>query len=73
MARNKDLSSETSQFILRLRNGYSMQDIAKKLKISYNATPFTEQRKLTLTRIERGVEGPGEQLGKSTCTLECLV
>ena len=62
--------------ILVLRNeGSSMSEIAKKLKISYKvgATPFTEQCKLSLTRIERGVGGPGEQLSKRTSTLECLV
>jgi transposase len=38
MARNKDLSSETRQSILVLRNeDYSMREIYKKLKISYNA------------------------------------
>ena len=36
-------------------------------------TPFTEQRILALTRIERGVGGPGVQLSKRTSTLECLV
>ena len=37
MARNKDLSSETRQSILVLRNeGYFIREIAKKLKISYN-------------------------------------
>ena len=74
MVRNKDISSETHQSVLVLRNeGYSMQEIAKKLKISYNATPFTEQRILALTRIERGVGGPGAQMSKRTSTLECLV
>ena len=64
MARNKELSSETRQSILVLRNeGYSMREIAN---------PFTEQRKLSLTRIER-VESPGAQLNKRTSTLECLV
>ena len=33
------------------------------------STPFTEQRKLTLTRIERGVGGPSAQLSKRTSTL----
>jgi DNA-binding NarL/FixJ family response regulator len=34
MARNKELSSETHQSIFVLRNeGYSMREIAKKLKI----------------------------------------
>ena len=37
MARKRELSSETRQSILVLRNeGYSMREIAKKLKISYN-------------------------------------
>ena len=31
--------------------------------------PFTEQRKLSLTRIERGVGGPGAQLSKRSSTL----
>jgi hypothetical protein len=35
-------------------------------------TPFTGQRKRSLTRIER-VGGPGAQLSKRTSTLECLV
>ena len=52
MARNKELSSETRQSILVLRNeGYSLREIAKKLKISYNAV--VEQCELALTRIER--------------------
>ena len=48
MARNKELSSETRQSILVLRNvlvlrseGYSMREIAKKLKISYNAVYYS--------------------------------
>jgi hypothetical protein len=36
-------------------------------------TPFTEQCKLTLTRIDRGVGGPGVQLNKRASTLESLV
>ena len=35
-------------------------------------SPFTVQRELALTRIERGVGGPGAQLSKRTSTLECL-
>ena len=73
MAKNKDLSSETRQSILVLRNeGCSMREIDKKLKILCT-TSFTEQHKLALTRIERGVGGPGAQLSKRTSTLECLV
>ena len=42
MARNKELSSET---ILVLRNeGYSMQEISKKLMISYNAVYYSFHR-----------------------------
>ena len=36
-------------------------------------TPFTEQRKLSLTRIEWGVGGPGAQLSQRTSALVCLV
>ena len=65
MARNKDLSSETRQSILVLSNEGSCTMLC--------TTPFTELRKLALTRIERGVGGPGAQLSKRTSTLECLV
>ena len=42
MARNKDLSSESRQSILVLRNeGYSMREIAKKLKIPHNAVYYS--------------------------------
>jgi predicted DNA-binding protein YlxM (UPF0122 family) len=49
MARNKDLSFETCQYILVLRNeGYAMREIAKKLKISYTAVyNFKIDRALT--------------------------
>ena len=36
-------------------------------------TPFREQHKQALTRIEREVGGPGAQLSKRTSTLESLV
>ena len=36
-------------------------------------TPFREQEKWALTRIEREVGGPGAQLNKRTSTLESLV
>jgi predicted DNA-binding protein YlxM (UPF0122 family) len=63
MARNKELSSETRQSIFFQRNeGYSMREIAKKLKI-YNAVYYS------LHRTERGVGSPGAQLNKSTSTL----
>ena len=43
-----------------------------KLKISYKGctTPFREQQKRALTRIEREVGGPGAQLSKRTSTSE---
>jgi hypothetical protein len=45
MARNKELSSETHQSILVLRNeGYSMREIAKKLKIPYKAVYYSLHR-----------------------------
>ena len=45
MSRNKELSSETRQSIPVLRNeGYSIQEIAKKLKISYNAVYYSLHR-----------------------------
>ena len=45
MSRNKALSFETGQSILVRRNeGYSMREIAKKLKISYNAVSYSLHR-----------------------------
>jgi DNA-directed RNA polymerase specialized sigma24 family protein len=45
MTRNRDLSSETRQSILVLRNEiFSTREIAKKLKISYNAVFFSLYR-----------------------------
>jgi hypothetical protein len=35
-------------------------------------TPFIEQCKLALNRIERGVGGPGAQMSKRASTLESL-
>ena len=66
------LSSETHQSILVLRNeGYSMREIAKKLKISYNAVCYSLHRtaQTGTNQNERGVGGPGAQLSKRTCTL----
>jgi transposase len=41
MARNKYVFSETHQSILVLKNeGYSMREIARKLKISFNAVYY---------------------------------
>jgi hypothetical protein len=72
----KQRTSETRQSILVLKNEvYSMQEIAKRprSRTTLCTTPFTEQLKLVLIRIERGVGGPGAQLSKRTSTLECLV
>ena len=63
---------KTRQSILVLRNeGYSMRDIARngRSRTKLCTIPFTEQHKLALTRIERGVGGPGAQLSKRTTTL----
>ena len=43
MARNKDVSSERSILVLR-NEGYSMQEIAKELEISYNAVYYSLHR-----------------------------
>ena len=65
---------------LQARNGQKQEKLrlfhARNCQGSRTAlctTPFTEERKLFLTRIERGVGGPGAQLSKRTSTLECLV
>ena len=74
MARNKELSTETRQSILVLRNeGYSMREIAKKLKIWYSAVYYSLHRaaQTGLSRIERGVGGPGAQLSKRISTVPC--
>ncbi|KAL7890949.1 hypothetical protein AOLI_G00004250 [Acnodon oligacanthus] len=45
MARKKQLSLETRQFIALLRKeGYSMRDITKKLKLSYHAVNYSLRR-----------------------------
>ena len=73
IVKNKVLSSETRQSILVLRNeDYSVRAIDKKLKRMLCTTPFIEQYKLALTRIERGVGGPGAQLRKRTSTVSSL-
>lgn len=65
MVIKRELSSETHRPAVVLRNdGYSRQAISKKLKAykKKQSTSFTEQRKPTLTRMEREVRGPGAQL-----------
>ena len=62
-SRHTKLSSDTHQSTIPLRNeGYSMQDITQKRKISYKGTPFADQCKLALTRIERDVWDPGAHM-----------
>ena len=66
MARNKDLSSETRQSILVLRNeGYSMREIAKKLKISYNAVYYSLHR-----TAQTGSNENRKRSGRPRCTTE---
>ena len=65
MARNKDLSSETHPSILVLRNeGYSMREIAKKLKISYNAVYYS------LHRTAQTGSNKDRKSGRPRCTTE---
>ena len=65
MARNKDLSSEARQSIVVLRNeGYSMREIAKKLKISYNAVYYS------LHRTAQTVSNQNRKSGRPRCPIE---
>ena len=63
---NNALSSETRQSIIVLRNdGYSMTEIAKKLKISYNAVYYSLHRKVqTVSNQNR------KRRGRPRCTTE---
>jgi hypothetical protein len=66
MARNKGLSSETHQSIFDLRNeGYSMREIAKKLKISYNAVYYSLHR-----TAQTGSNQNRKRSGRPRCTTE---
>ena len=66
MAKNKDLSPETRQSILVLNNeGYSMREIAKKLKISYNAVYCSLHR-----RVQIGCNQNRKRSGRPRCTTE---
>jgi transposase len=75
MARNKGLSSETHQSILVLRNeGYSKREIAKKLKISYNAVYYSLHRMAqTGSNQNRKRSGRPQCATERISTLECLV
>ena len=66
MARNKDLTSETRQSILVLRNeGYSMREIAKKLKISYNSVYYSLHK-----TAQTGSNQNRKRSGRPRCTTE---
>lgn len=66
MARKTELSSETRQSILVLRNeGYSMREIAKKLKISYNSVYYSLQR-----TAQTGSNQSRKRSGRPRCTTE---
>jgi transposase len=66
MYRNKELSSETRQSILVLRNdGYSMREISKKLKISYNAVYYSLHR-----TAQTGSNQIRKRSGRPRCTAE---
>uniref|UniRef100_A0AAY5K0X9 Paired domain-containing protein n=1 Tax=Esox lucius TaxID=8010 RepID=A0AAY5K0X9_ESOLU len=66
MARNKELSSETRQSILVLRNeGNSMREIAKKLKISFNAVCYSLHR-----TAQTGSNQNRMRSGRPRCTTE---
>ena len=65
MTRNKDLSSETHQSIVVLRNeGYSMREIGKKRKISCNAVVFSRHR------TEQTGSNQNRKSGRPRCTTE---
>ncbi|XP_076841034.1 uncharacterized protein LOC143485475 [Brachyhypopomus gauderio] len=66
VTRKKQLSIETRQSILVLRNEvYSMRDIAKKLKISYNGVYYSFQR-----RAQTGSNQSRRRSGRPRCTTE---
>ena len=66
MARKRELSSETRQSILVLRNeGYSMREIAKTLKISYNGVYYSLQR-----TAQTGSNQSRKRSGRPRCTTE---
>jgi transposase len=66
MARNNKLSSETRPSILVMRNeGYFMQEIAKKLKMSYNAVYYSLHRS-----AQTGSNQNRKRSGRPHCTTE---
>jgi hypothetical protein len=77
MARNKALSSEIRQsmFLFWELKAIPCEKCPRnwRSRTTLCTSPFTEQCKRTLTRIESRVGGPGAQLWKRTSTLECVV
>ena len=66
MTRNKYLFSETRQSILVLRNeGYSISEIAMKLKISYSSVYYSLHR-----TAQTGSTQNGKKSGRPRCTTE---
>ena len=66
MARKRELSYETWQSIVVLRNeGYSMLEIAKKLNISYNGVYYSLQR-----TAQTGSNQSRKRSGRPRCTTE---
>ncbi len=76
MAKKKQLSLETHQSIIVLRNeGYTMLEIAKKLKISYKGVHYSLQRQRTTgsNKDRKRCGRPDVQLNKRISTSESLV
>jgi transposase len=66
MARNKEVSPETRQTIIFLRNeGDSMQQINKKMKISYSAVYYSLHR-----TAQTGSNQNRKRSGMPLCTTE---
>ena len=65
MARNKVISSETRSILVLKNEGYSMQEIAKKLKIWYNAVYYSLHR-----AAQTGANQNRKRSGRLRCTTE---
>ena len=74
MARNKELSSETRQSTLLLRNeGYSIREIAKKLKILYNAVYYSLQNSANSNQMKVYLSREPNTTGIVHLTVNCLL
>ena len=77
MARNKEsffwnssvYSCSEKLRLFHARNCQETEDLVQRYVVLHSQ----KSAKLAITRIERGVGGPGAQLSKRTSTLECLV